>query len=152
MNYLKMCQEAFLIYKVSREDLAGKKILAINEKYYIADHGIREAVYGNNGRDIELILENIVFMELIRRGYDVTIGKAGTKEIDFIGKKNHQKIYIQVTYLLASEQTIQREFGVYQSIQDNYPKYVVSMDEFDFSRDGIKHYNIRDFLLKENYL
>lgn len=152
MNYLKMCQEAFLIYKVSREDLAGKKILAINEKYYIADHGIREAVYGNNGRDIELILENIVFMELIRRGYDVTIGKAGTKEIDFVGKKNHQKIYIQVTYLLASEQTIQREFGVYQSIQDNYPKYVVSMDEFDFSRDGIKHYNIRDFLLKENYL
>ena len=152
MNYLKMCQEAFLIYKVSREDLAGKKILAINEKYYIADHGIREAVYGNNGHDIELILENIVFMELIRRGYDVTIGKAGTKEIDFVGKKNHQKIYIQVTYLLASEQTIQREFGVYQSIQDNYPKYVVSMDEFDFSRDGIKHYNIRDFLLKENYL
>ena len=152
MNYLKMCQEAFLIYKVSREDLAGKKILAVNEKYYIADHGIREAVYGNNGRDIELILENIVYMELIRRGYDVTIGKAGTKEIDFIAKKNHQKIYIQVTYLLASEQTIQREFGVYQSIQDNYPKYVVSMDEFDFSRDGIRHCNIRDFLLKKSYL
>ena len=152
MNYLKMCQEAFLIYKVSREDLAGKKILAVNEKYYIADHGIRESVYGNNGRDIELILENIVYMELIRRGYDVTIGKAGTKEIDFIAKKNHQKIYVQVTYLLASEQTIQREFGVYQSIQDNYPKYVVSMDEFDFSRDGIKHCNIRDFLLNESYL
>ena len=152
MNYLKMCQEAFLIYKVSREDLAGKKILAVNEKYYIADHGIREAVYGNNGRDIELILENIVYMELIRRGYDVTIGKVGTKEIDFIAKKNHQKIYIQVTYLLASEQTIQREFGVYQSIQDNYPKYVVSMDEFDFSRDGIRHCNIRDFLLKKSYL
>ena len=152
MNYLKMCQEAFLIYKVSREDLAGKKILAVNEKYYIADHGIREAVYGNNGRDIELILENIVYMELIRRGYDVTIGKAGTKEIDFIAKKNHQKIYIQVTYLLASEQTIQREFGVYQSIQDNYPKYVVSMDEFDFSRDGIRHCNIRDLLLKKSYL
>lgn len=152
MNYLKMCQEAFLIYKVSREDLAGKKILTVNEKYYIADHGIREAVYGNNGRDIELILENIVYMELIRRGYDVTIGKAGTKEIDFIAKKNHQKIYIQVTYLLASEQTIQREFGVYQSIQDNYPKYVVSMDEFDFSRDGIRHCNIRDFLLKKSYL
>lgn len=151
MNYLKMCQESFLIYKASREDLAGKKILAVNEKYYIADHGIREAVYGNNGRDIELILENIVYMELIRRGYEVTIGKAGTKEIDFVAKKNGEKIYVQVTYLLASEETIQREFGVYDSVRDNYPKYVVSMDEFDFSRDGMKHCNIREFLLKERY-
>ena len=151
MNYLKMCQESFLIYKASREDLAGKKILAVNEKYYIADHGIREAVYGNNGRDIELILENIVYMELKRRGYEVTIGKAGTKEVDFVAKKNGEKIYVQVTYLLASEETIQREFGVYDSIRDNYPKYVVSMDEFDFSRDGMKHCNVREFLLRERY-
>ena len=152
MNYLKMCQESFLIYKASREDLAGKKILAVNEKYYIADHGIREAVYGNNGRDIELILENIVYMELIRRGYEVTIGKAGTKEIDFVAKRNGEKIYVQVTYLLTSEETIQREFGVYDAVRDNYPKYVVSMDEFDFGRDGIKHCNVREFLLREMYI
>ena len=72
--------------------------------------------------------------------------------MDFVAKKNGEKIYVQVTYLLASEETIQREFGVYDSVRDNYPKYVVSMDEFDFSRDGMKHYNIREFLLKETYL
>ena len=108
-------------------------------------------MYGNNGRDIELILENIVYMELIRRGYEVTIGKAGAKEVDFVAKKNGEKIYVQVTYLLASEETIQREFGVYDSVRDNYPKYVVSMDEFDFSRNGIKHCNVREFLLRERY-
>ncbi len=146
LNYLRYCMDAFLFYQVKRQDLQGKQILATNEKYYIADHGIREAVYGGNMRDINLILENMVCLELLRRGYTVTVGKAGDKEIDFVCQKRDQKLYVQVTYLLASPETIDREFGVYSSIRDNFPKYVVSMDEFDMSRDGIKHRNIREFL------
>ena len=151
LNYIKACEDAFLFYRVKRQDLQGKKILASNEKYYIADHGIREAVYGGNMRDINLVLENIVFMELLRRGYTVTVGKVATKEIDFVCEKQDQKLYVQVAYLLASEDTVQREFGVYDGIRDNFPKYVVSLDDFDMSRNGIKHMNIRDFLLAEEW-
>lgn len=151
LNYIKACCDAYLFYKLNREDVAGKKILSVNEKYYIVDHGIREAVYGGNTRDMDQLLENIICMELIRRGYDVTIGKAGEKEIDFIAAKNGNRIYVQVTYMLASEDTIAREFGVYSVIRDNYPKYVVSMDEFNMSRDGIKHRNLRDFLLADEW-
>lgn len=125
--------------------------MSTNEKYYMADHGLREAVFGGNMRDINLVLENIVYMELLRRGYAITVGKIGAKEIDFICQKQEQKIYVQVTYLLASEETIQREFGIYESVRDNFPKYVVSMDEFDFSRNGIKHKNIREFLLMKEW-
>lgn len=149
LNYIKACEDAFLFYRVRRQDLQGKKILTINEKYYIGDHGIREAVFGGNRKDINLILENIVFMELIRRGYQVTVGKAAEKEIDFICEKQSEKIYIQVSYLLASEDTIQREFGAYDNVRDNFPKYVVSLDEFDMGRNGIKHKNLRDFLLMD---
>ncbi len=151
LNYIKYCCDAYLFYQVKREDLQGKQILASNEKYYIADHGIREAVFGGNMKDINLILENIVYMELLRRGYEVRVGRSGNKEIDFVCYKRDEKIYIQVTYLLVSEETIQREFGVYDDIQDNFPKYVVSLDEFDMSRDGIKHRNIRDFLLEKEW-
>lgn len=146
MNYIKYCTNAYLFYQVKRQNLQGKQILATNEKYYMADHGIREAVFGGNMKDINLILENIIFMESLRRGYSVTVGKVGTKEIDFVCQKQEQKIYIQVAYLLASEETIQREFGVYDSVRDNYPKYVVTMDEIDMSQNGIKHKNIREFL------
>ncbi len=149
LNYLKYCCDAYLFYQVKRQDLQGKQILASNEKYYIADHGIREAVFGGNMRDINLILENIVYMELLRRGYTVTVGKSGAKDVDFVCDKRGEKLYIQVTYLLASPETIEREFGVYDSIRDNFPKYVVSLDEFDMSRNGIKHRNIRDFLLAD---
>lgn len=151
LNYIKYCCDAYLFYQVKREDLQGKQILASNEKYYIADHGIREAVFGGNTRDINLILENIVYLELLHRNYKVTIGKIGNKEIDFVCNKQDEKLYIQVCYLLASDETVQREFGVYDSIRDNYPKYVVSLDEFDMSRNGIKHRNIRDFLLAEEW-
>lgn len=151
LNYMKACTDAFLFYKVSREDLIGKKILTVNEKYYVADHGLREAIYGQNTRDIELTLENIVFLELLRRGYTVTIGKTNTQEIDFIAKKGSEKLYLQVTYLLASEETIEREFKIYEQIPDNYPKYVISMDEVDMSRNGIKHFHIRDFLLMNHW-
>lgn len=151
LNYLKACSDAFLFYQVRRQDLQGKKILTVNEKYYVADHGIREAVIGGNMRDINLVLENIVFMEALRRGYSVTVGKVGEREIDFVCERHGEKCYIQVAYLLAAEETVQREFGVYEHVQDNFPKYVVSLDEFDMSRNGVRHYNIRDFLLAENW-
>lgn len=151
LNYIKYCCDAYLIYQVKREDLQGKQILASNEKYYIADHGIREAVFGGNTKDINLILENIVYMELLRRGYKITVGKYGNKEIDFVCRKGGEKLYVQVAYLLASEETIEREFGAFYSIRDNFPKFVVSLDEFDFSRNGIIHKNIRDFLLMKEW-
>lgn len=90
-------------------------------------------------------------MELLRRGYSITIGKVNDQEIDFIAEKQNQKFYVQVAYLLASEDTIHREFGVYDTIRDNFPKYVLSYDEFDMSRNGIKHMNIRDFLLSDQW-
>lgn len=151
LGYLKACTDAFLFYQVKRQDLRGKKILTVNEKYYMADHGVREAVFGGNQRDINLVLENIVYLELRRRGYDVTVGKMGDKEIDFICELQGNRLYIQVAYLLASEDTIRREFGVYERVRDNYPKYVLTLDEFDMSRNGIKHQNIRDFLLEKEW-
>ena len=149
LNYIKACCDAYLFIKLRREDLQGKKILSVNEKYYSVDHGLRESILGSNTRNIDQVLENIVCMELLRRGYTVTIGKNGDKEIDFIASKNKDKLYIQVTYLLAGSDTIEREFGIYGSIRDHYPKYVLSLDEFDMSRNGIKHLNIRDFLLSK---
>lgn len=149
LNYLKFCADAFLIYKISRYDLEGKKVLTVNEKYYCADHGLREAVFGKNTQNIDQILENIVCLELLRRNFKVFVGKKDESEIDFIAERNGVKIYVQVAYLLTSEETVRREFSVYDSIKDNFPKYVVSMDEFDFSRNGIIHRNIRDFLLGE---
>ena len=151
LNYIKACTDAFLFYQVKRQDLQGKKLLTVNEKYYVADHGVREAVFGGNRKDINLVLENIVYMELLRRGYNVTIGKTGDQEIDFVCEDQGNKLYVQVAYLLASEDTIPREFGVYDRVRDNFPKYVVTLDEFDMSRNGIKHRNIRDFLLEEKW-
>ena len=109
LNYIKYCKEAYLIYQASREDLQGKQILSTNEKYYIADHGLREAVFGDNIRDINLVLENIVYMELLRRGYKVTVGKLGEREIDFVCEKRKEKLYVQVAYLLASDETVRRD-------------------------------------------
>lgn len=149
LNYIRYCCDAYLFYQVKRQDLQGRQILASNEKYYIADHGIREAVFGGNMRDINLVLENIVYMELLRRGYSVMVGRIGDREIDFVCDKRGERLYVQVAYLLASEDTVRREFGAYEKVRDNYPKYVVSMDEIDLSRDGIRHRNIRDFLLGE---
>ena len=148
LNYIKACEEAFLIYRVARNDLLGKKILNVNEKYYIADHGIREAIMENNQKNINQVLENIVYFEMLRRGYNVKIGKVDNLEVDFVCKKNDETIYIQVSYLLASEDTKERGFSVLENIKDNYPKYVLSMDEFDMSRNGIKHVNLIEFLIK----
>lgn len=150
LNYLHYCADACLLYQLSREEI-GKGLLTTNEKYYVIDHGLREAVYGNNWRDINLVLENIVCIEMLRRGYKLSVGKIGDREIDFVGVQSGKKIYIQVAYMLASEETIEREFGIYKEVKDNYPKYVVSLDEIDMSRDGIKHCNIREFLLMEDW-
>ena len=150
LNYIKACEEAFLVYRVARNDLLGKKILNVNEKYYIADHGIREAIMENNQKNINQVLENIVYFEILRRGYNVKIGKIDKLEVDFVCKKNDETIYIQVSYLLASEDTKEREFSVLENIKDNYPKYVLSMDEFDMSRNGIKHMNLIEFLIKDS--
>ena len=149
LNYLKFCSEAFLFYKINRYDLEGKKIVTVNEKYYCADHGLREALFGKNIQNIDQVLENIVCLELLRRNYKVYVGKKGDLEIDFIAEKQGKKIYVQVAYLLANEETIRREFSVYNFVKDSYPKYVVSMDDLDFSQNGIIHKNIKDFLLME---
>ena len=147
LNYIKAAEESFLIYKVSRDDLIGKKILNVNEKYYIADHGMREAILGSNQRDINQIFENIIYLELLRKGYNVRVGKVDNLEVDFVCTKGNEKIYVQVAYLLASSETIEREFTSLEKIDDNYPKYVISMDEFNMSRNGIIHINIIDFLM-----
>ena len=147
LNYIKAAEESFLIYRVSRDDLIGKKVLNVNEKYYIADHGMREAILGSNQRDINQIFENIIYLELLRKGYNVRVGKVDNLEVDFVCTKGNEKIYVQVAYLLASSETIEREFTSLEKIGDNYPKYVISMDEFDMSRNGIKHINIIEFLI-----
>ena len=149
LNYLKFCSDAFLFYKINRYDLEGKKIVTVNEKYYCADHGLREALFGKNIQNIDQVLENIVCLELLRRNYKVYVGKKGDLEIDFIAEKQGKKIYIQVAYLLANDETIKREFSVYNFVKDSYPKYVVSMDDLDFSQNGIIHKNIKDFLFME---
>ena len=151
LNYIQFCCDAYLLYRVKREDLKGKEILSTNEKYYIADHGIRAALFGDEQASINLVLENIVYMELLRRGYLVTVGRVAEREVDFVAKRRGKMLYVQVAYLLASQSTIEREFTPLEQIRDNYPKYVVSMDEFDMGRSGIKHRNIRDFLLLDEW-
>jgi predicted AAA+ superfamily ATPase len=146
-NYIEYCRAACLLHLAQRQDLAGKALLTTQEKIYLVDHGIREAIYGNNQRDINQVLENIVYMELLRRGYEVTVGKTKNAEVDFRASRGQDVVYVQVCYLLADESTVEREFSALESITDNYPKYVVSMDEINRSRNGIIHLNIRDFLL-----
>ncbi|WP_439327804.1 ATP-binding protein [Lonepinella sp. BR2357] len=146
-NYLNALESAFILHKVSRFDIHGKEILKTQEKFYLGDISLLYATMGFRISLIAGILENIIFLELKRRGYQVYIGKLGDKEIDFIAQKQQEKIYIQVSYKLESEQTIQREFSPLQSIKDHYPKYVITMDElFNENIDGIKHCHIMDFL------
>ena len=149
LNYIKACEEAHLFYKLKRQDIKGKKILEVAEKYFVADHGLREAVYGYDNKDIGMVLENIICLEMLRRGYDVTVGRVGNEEIDFVGVRNNEPIYVQVAYLMPDPKTQEREFGNLLKIGDNYPKYVVTMDEIDMSQKGIRHVNISDFLLND---
>lgn len=151
LNYLRACEEAFLFHKVRRNDLLGKRLLTTNEKYYVSDHGLREAVFFDNANNMEIVLENIIYTELRRRGYEITVGKIGEREIDFVAQKSGAKIYIQAAFYIIEENTKQREFGALENIPDNYPKYVVSLNDFNYQSNGIKHLNIRDFLLTEDF-
>ena len=150
LNYLEYAKSAYIIKKVPRYDVVGKKILSVDEKYFITDHGLRYAKGFSNEKNIERILENIVYIELLSRGYKVNIGRVNDKEIDFIAVKGDKKEYYQVSYLLETEETRNREFGVYQKVNDNYPKYVLSMDKMNFSQNGIIHLNIIQFLCERS--
>lgn len=149
-NYLKALENAYIISRVQRYDIKGKSILETQEKFYLTDLGLRHTKLGYRANDIAGYLENIIYLELLRRKYTINIGKLGTKEIDFIGTLRDEKLYIQVSYLLASPETIEREFSPLKSVQDNYPKYVLSMDNLEnYNIDGIIREKIIDFLLNE---
>lgn len=148
-NYLDYLTNACLLYKVQREDLECKKVLSINEKYYCVDHGFNQVRIGRNQINNSRIMENIVYFELLRRGYEITIGCIKDYEIDFVCKKMGEKIYVQVTRELTHEDTIEREFRPLLLVNDNYPKYVISTDDFNMSQEGIKHMHIIDFLLDD---
>lgn len=147
VDYLYYLREAYAIHHVSRYDIKGKRKLEYTGKAFLTDLAFRHAMYGFRDGDIAGFLENIVFMELLRRGYSVHVGCIGTKEVDFIATRNDEIIYIQVTYLLASRTTVEREFSVLDSVKDNYPKYVLSMDQDFPSRNGIKQMYIPRFLI-----
>ena len=153
VSYLEFLRNAFLIREVDRYDIHGKKLFENIGKYYFSDHGIRNLLSGFNLRgSIEKVMENVVYIELLRRGYKVYVGILRAGEIDFVATKLDQTIYIQVTYLLASEETISREFGNLAAIPDNYPKYVISMDPVSGGLPqypGIHHLNLRKFLLTD---
>lgn len=146
-NYIETAKSTYLVYGVPRYNIKGKELMKTNEKYFLNDLGIRH-LYFDNEKDIGQSLENIVYLELRRRGYEVYVGKYDDKEIDFIAFDGEIKTYIQVTYLLAEQSTIDREFSVLEAIEDNYTKIVISMDKVNRSRNGILHKNIIDFLLE----
>lgn len=147
-NYLEYAREACLLHLVPRQNLVGKEILSSQEKIYISDHGLRQSLFLKNQKDIGQVLENIVYVELLRRGYSVTIGKTAKQEVDFCARNEKGTEYFQVCYLLSSEETVKREFGAYALIPDNFPKYVLSLDRFDFSQNGIIHRNLIQWLLE----
>lgn len=149
LKYLKATTEAFLVHNVTRYNLHGKKLLESNDKYYFGDVGLRNFVVGGRrANDIEKIVENLVYQHLIRLGYKVNVGQMYATEIDFVGTKGDDTIYVQASYLISEESTFEREFGNLQKINDNYPKYVISMTPFmDSSKyEGIIHVPLADFL------
>lgn len=151
-NYLNALEGAFIVHRIPRYDIKGREILKTQEKYFVGDHSLLYAVMGYKDRLIAGVLENIIMLELKRRGYKVYIGKLGVKEIDFIAEKESSKIYIQVAYLLPERTTVDREFSALLEIKDHYPKYVVTMDTlWKDSIEGVKHYHIADFLLLKNF-
>lgn len=151
-SYLEKLEKAYLLYRCSRYDLQGKEILKTQEKFYLADAVLRYSVLGYNTDSAASSLENIVYLELCRRGYTVYVGKAGDGEIDFVAVRQNEKIYVQVTQELNSEKTEQREYDRLLEIHDNYPKYVLTTDEFAGGNyEGIKTMHIADFLLSSEY-
>ena len=151
-SYLEKLQKAYILHRCSRYDLQGKSILKTQEKFYLADISLRYAVLGYTIDSVASSLENIVYLELKRRGYDVCIGKYKDKEIDFVATKQNEKIYVQVTQEIKSEKTQKREYEQLLEIKDNYPKYVVLTDDFAGGNyQGIKTMHITDFLLSKEY-
>ena len=148
-NYLEYMTKAMLINKADRYDIRGKRILNGKYKYYLTDLGLGQVKNIGKRQQLGAYLENVVYNELISRGYDVKIGNLEKAEIDFIATSFKEKIYIQVAYILADDTVIDREFGAYKSIEDNYPKYVLTMDKHDFSQEGIIHKNVIDWLLEK---
>lgn len=146
-NYINALSEAMILFTARRYDIKGKKVLDRMEKYFLADLGLRYAMIGYRSNDISQMLENVVFMELLRRGYSVYVGKEGDREVDFIATKGDEKQYIQVTYILASEDVIEREYGPLRQIEDNYKKTVISLDKIPVGmKDGIEWINLIDFM------
>jgi predicted AAA+ superfamily ATPase len=147
-GYLRALEDALVIYKTRRFDIRGKRILETQEKYYLADLGFKHAVLGFRDATIPGLLENIVYLELKRRGFEVYVGKNDRFEVDFIAERKDERIYLQVAYLLSSEETIDREYRALASIPDHYPKLVLSMDPFYASSiDGVRWLNLENYLL-----
>ncbi len=150
-NYLEALCSTFIMNKVYRYDIQGKSVLKTLNKYYASDLGVKKIKTNNKEVNYSNSLENIVYNDLIAKGYEVYIGKTKKGEVDFVATKNKDLKYIQVCYSLAEEETKEREFGAYIGIDDAYPRYVISLDEEDYSRDGIKHINIFDFLMNDEF-
>jgi predicted AAA+ superfamily ATPase len=149
LNYIKYISSALIIYKTPRYNIKGKKILEFNDKIFLNDIGLRNGLIGYREKDINYLLENIVFLQLLSQGYKVYVGKLNSIEIDFIAQKQNETKYIQVAYLLESQNAVKREFGNLEKINDNYEKLVISMDKFfPDNINGIKHLYLTDFLLK----
>lgn len=151
INYMDYARNAFIFYQIKRENIKQKRKLLISDKYYLVDFGFYFIFNGSTQRNWGQLLENIVFLELIRQGYSITIGKIQDLEVDFVCRKANQIKYIQVSQSILDENTRKREFKSLEKISDSYPKYVISMDSFDFSANGIIHLNIIDFLKSENF-
>ncbi|MDP2842741.1 MAG: ATP-binding protein [Acetobacterium sp.] len=148
-NYIEALTSAFILYKANRYDVKGKQHLKSLEKYYLVDLGLRRMLLGDKNADIGHILENIVYLELLRRGYTVDIGKVDDKEIDFIAMLGSDKVYYQVSATILDPATFEREIAPLKKVADHYPKFIISMDELPMDEDGIKQINIVDFLLGE---
>lgn len=151
INYMDYARNAFIFYQIKRENIKQKRKLLISDKYYLVDSGFYFIFNGSTQRNWGQLLENIVFLELIRQGYSITIGKIQDLEVDFVCRKANQIKYIQVSQSILDENTRKREFKSLEKISDSYPKYIISMDSFDFSANGIIHLNIIDFLKSENF-
>lgn len=151
INYMDYARNAFIFYQIKRENIKQKRKLLISDKYYLVDSGFYFIFNGSTQRNWSQLLENIVFLELIRQGYSIKIGKIQDLEVDFVCRKANQIKYIQVSQSILDENTRKREFKSLEKISDSYPKYVISMDSFDFSANGIIHLNIIDFLKSENF-
>lgn len=149
-HYIRALEESFILYRAGRYDIKGKQHLKSLEKYYLVDQGLRNLVFGRKGQDVGHILENIVYLELRRRGYQVSVGKIGSQQIDFLAEKGDERAYYQVSASILDPHTYQREIAPLKAVNDHYPKYIVTLDEVPMGEDGIRQINAVDFLLQKS--